>query len=184
MGKGGWEYRRLIAAFERIFGATIFFGSDPLAGKAKVVHRARFNFFHKAQIWYNRAADGSVPSVIVLSDEFFQEIMAHPIPTDLEAVKLLASAPAILDLFVWLSYRCFTARGKESIPIFGDFGLVRQIGTVEFARPRRFREKLNQWIRTIRLVWPECPAKISSDGLYLVVDHAIAVHPTVCPKSN
>lgn len=27
--------------------------------------------------------------MIVLSDEFFQEVMAHPIPTDLEAVKLL-----------------------------------------------------------------------------------------------
>jgi hypothetical protein len=189
MGKGGWEYRRLIAAFERIFGATIFFGSDSLAGKAKVVHRARFNFFREAQIWYNRAADQSVPpanleNAIVLSDEFFREIMAHPIPTDLEAVKVLASAPAILDLFVWLSYRCFTAKGKESIPIFGDFGLVRQIGTVEYARPRRFREKLNQWIRTIQLVWPECPAKISSDGLYLMVDPATAVHPAVCFKSN
>ena len=84
----------MIAAFERIFGATIFFGSGSLAGKAKVVHRARFNFFREAQIWYNRAADESVLSanvenVIVLSDEFFQEIMAHPIPTDLEAVKLL-----------------------------------------------------------------------------------------------
>jgi hypothetical protein len=34
-------------------------------------------------------------------------------------------APAILDPFVWLSYRCFTARGEESIPIYGDFGLVQ-----------------------------------------------------------
>src|SRR5215510_3491710 len=92
------------------------------------------SFLREAQIWYNRAADESMPStnlenVIVLSDEFFQEILAHPIPTDLEAVKLLASAPAILDLFVWLSYRCFTAKGRESIPIFSDVGLVRQIGT-------------------------------------------------------
>ena len=36
--KGGKEYRRLIAAFERIFGATIFFGT--LTSTAKVVHRA------------------------------------------------------------------------------------------------------------------------------------------------
>ena len=27
MHKGGKEYRRLVAAFERIFGATIFFGT-------------------------------------------------------------------------------------------------------------------------------------------------------------
>src|SRR5262249_16900970 len=144
--------------------------------KAKVVHRARFNFFREAQIWYNRMTDERIvgtrfENVIVLSDEFFQEVMAHPIPTDLEAIKVLAAAPAIVDLFVWLSSRCFTARGKESIPIFGEFGLVQQIGTVEYARPRRFREKLDQWIRTIGILWPQCPAQISADGRYLVIDH-------------
>jgi hypothetical protein len=78
-----------------------------------VVHRARFNFFSEARIWYNRGNEDRLPgdpheNVIVLSNEFFEEITAHPIPTDLEAVKLLSSAPAVLDLFVWLSYRCFT----------------------------------------------------------------------------
>ena len=52
--KGGKEYRRLIAAFERIFGATIFFGTDAFGGKAKVVQRSRFSFFSEAQIWYCR----------------------------------------------------------------------------------------------------------------------------------
>ncbi len=82
MHKGGKEYRRLIAAFERIFGATIFFGTDGFQGKAKVVHRSRFNFLREAQIWYSRNADQPVLSddlenVIVLSDEFFQEISVH-----------------------------------------------------------------------------------------------------------
>src|SRR2546423_5077813 len=91
----------------------------------------------------------------------------------LETVKLLAPAPAILDLFVWLSYRCFTAKREESIPIFGDFGLVRQIGAVQYSRPRKFREKLADWLRTIHLLWPDCPARISSDERYLIIDHAI-----------
>ena len=30
-------YKRLVGAFERIFGATIFFGTDTMAGKAKMV---------------------------------------------------------------------------------------------------------------------------------------------------
>jgi len=53
MSKGGREYRRLIAAFERIFGATIFFGTDRLSSKSSVVKRTRFNFFSEAQIWYH-----------------------------------------------------------------------------------------------------------------------------------
>jgi hypothetical protein len=56
----------------------------------------------------------------VLSDEFYQELIAHLVPKDLEAVKVLAAAPGVLDLFMWLSYRCFTAKGTESIPLFGD----------------------------------------------------------------
>ena len=39
-------------------------------------------------------------NVIVLSDEFFQETNAHSIPTDLEAVRVLAPSPAVLDLFM------------------------------------------------------------------------------------
>src|SRR5690242_18801301 len=116
MHKGGKEYRRLIEAFERIFGATMFFGTDTLKGGAKVVHRSRFNFLREATIWYNRDANqpplsDAFENVIVLSDEFYEEITAHPIPTDLSAVRVLSSSPATLDLFMWLSYRCFSAKG-------------------------------------------------------------------------
>ncbi|HEX7362463.1 MAG TPA: replication protein RepA [Bryobacteraceae bacterium] len=180
MHKGGKEYRRLVAAFERIFGATIFFGTDTFRGTAKVVQRSRFSFFREAQIWYSRdpqqyPISDQFENVIVLSDEFYREIAAHPIPADLEAVKVLAAAPAVLDLFMWLSYRCFLAKGKEMIPLFGPRGLASQIGSIEYARPRRFREKLDGWLESIRVLWPECPARISSDGTGLEVNRATAV---------
>jgi hypothetical protein len=180
MAKGGKEYRRLVSAFERIFGATIFFGTDSTRGRARVVHRSRFNFLREAQIWYDRDPaqnDGEdrFENVIVLSDEFYSEIMTHPIPTDIDAVKVLASAPAVLDLFMWLAYRCFLSKREERIPLFGDFGLTAQLGSVEYTRPRRFRAMLDHWLSTIHLVWPECPAKICPDGFHLRVAPAKAV---------
>ena len=45
--QGGSQYRRLVNSFERIFGATIFFGTDCQRIPAKVVHRSRFNFMKK-----------------------------------------------------------------------------------------------------------------------------------------
>ena len=179
MHKGGKEYRRLVAAFERIFGATIFFGTDTFRGTAKVVQRSRFSFFREAQIWYSRDPEqypvsDQFENVIVLSDEFYSETVAHPIPADLEAVKVLAAAPAVLDLFMWLSYRCFVAKGREIIPLFGSRGLASQIGSIEYARPRRFREKLDGWLESIRVLWPDCPAKISKDGRGLEVNRATA----------
>ena len=132
MQQGGSQYRRLIAAFQRVFGATIFFGTDTQSAKAAVSHQARFNFMREARIWYSRDPNqpllvGGFENVIVLSDEFYREVTAHSIPTDIEAAKALSSAPAALDLYMWLSYRCFTARGQERIPIFGEFGLVAQL---------------------------------------------------------
>jgi hypothetical protein len=177
---GGKEYRRLVAAFERIFGATIFFGTDGLNGRARVVQRSRFNFFREAQLWYQRGGD-TLPlsrdfeNTIVLSDEFYEEVTAHPIPTDLEAVKVLSASPAVLDLFMWLSYRCFFAKGEESIPIFGEYGLAAQHGSVDYSRPRRLRAMLDQWLRCVHAIWPECPAVISPDGHRLIINRGTAI---------
>jgi hypothetical protein len=183
MQQGGTQCRRLVGAFQRSFGATIFFGTDSQRERAAVVHPARFNFMSEARIWYSRDPDqkllpGDCQNVIVLSDEFYREIQDHPIPTDLEAAKALSSSSAALDLFMWHSYRCFTARGRERVPLFGDFGLISQLGSADYARPRTFREKLEGWLDLVRTMWPECPASIDKDGTGLFVDQANAVLAT------
>jgi hypothetical protein len=75
---------------------------------------------------------GKLANLIVLSHEF-KEIMDHPIPTDLEAAKALSSAPAVLDLYTWLTYRCFSAKGEERVPLFSEVGLVNQLGIGAYA---------------------------------------------------
>ncbi|MCC2643505.1 MAG: plasmid encoded RepA protein [Nitrospira sp.] len=183
MAKGGKEYRRLIVAFERIFGSTIFFGTESTRRQARVIQRSGFNFLSEAKIWYNRdpaqeVLSAGIENVIVLSDEFYKEVIAHPIPADIEAVKVFGSAPAVLDLFMWLTYRCFTAKSEDRIPLFGDFGLTAQLGSVEYTRPGRFRAMLEQWLGQVRTVWLECPAQICADVQYLRLSPAKAVLPT------
>ena len=98
--------------------------------------------------------------------------MLHIMSAVLDSVRSDRS----LNLFMWLSYRCFSAKGEEQIPIFGGFGLAAQLGNVECARPRRFREKLEECLKTIRAMWPEGPASINDAGTHLTVRPAIAVH--------
>lgn len=181
--QGGSQYRRLIASFQRVFGATIFFGTDAQRDKAVVLDQVRFHFLQEARLWYSPDLDRPQPleegqNRIVLSNEFYREILSHPIPADLEAAKALSSAPAALDLFLWLSYRCFVAKGPERIPLFGTFGLVAQLGSAEYARPRKFRERLEHWLELVRALWPGCPARISSDGQYLSLQSAVALAAT------
>ena len=70
--------------------------------------------------------------MVTLGQGFFTEVMAHPIPTDLEAVNVLVASPGAVDLLLWLSHRYFTAKGRESM--------------------------LDQWLATISEVWPGRPA--------------------------
>jgi len=180
MQQGGSQYRRLLGAFQRVFGATIFFGTDTQRNKAAVVHQVRFSFMAEARIWYSRdpaqqSLPGDYQNMIVLSDEFFREIHSHPIPADLEAAKALSSSPAALDLFMWLGYRCFTAKGPERVPLFGNFGLVNQLGSSDYVRPRKFRERLDRWLDLVRTMWPECPAQISADGQAILINRAQAI---------
>jgi hypothetical protein len=66
-------------------------------------------------------------------------------------------------------------RREEEVPIFGPRGLVAQLGNVEYSRPRRFRQKLEESLDSIRAMWPECPGRVSADGLRLIVNQATAV---------
>src|SRR4051794_15859377 len=76
---------------------------------------------------------------------------------------------------MWLSYRCFSARDEERIPLSGGLGLAAQLGNAEYGRPRKFREKLGGWLDIIQAMWPECPARLSSDGQSLILKSAAAL---------
>jgi replication initiator protein A len=60
MQQGGTQYRRLVAAFQRIFGATIFFGTATQRERAAVVHQARFNFMSEPKLVFPRCGSGNV----------------------------------------------------------------------------------------------------------------------------
>lgn len=167
MSKGGKEYRRVVAAFERIFGAPFSLVPSRLPGLSKVVHYARFNFMQEARIWYEGFF--TQENIVVLSDQFFAEVMAHPIPANLDAITLLVPTPGALDLFLWLSYRSFTLKTQQSIPLFGPFGLAAQLGSVEYSRPRRFAAKLQEWLELIKRIQPNYCAHLDSQHQRLII---------------
>src|SRR6266702_2246529 len=59
--KDGLHYRRLVEGFQRIFTATIFFGTEATQTSSQVFGWARFHFFDRLQLWFNRADSDSSP---------------------------------------------------------------------------------------------------------------------------
>ena len=174
--KDGRYYKRLIAGFERIFYSTFYFASDEHDAEAVVITRTSFRFVKDLRLWYfhsddtgSRGEGVSRQNVIVLSEEFWHEIQEHPIPVDLNVVRALADSSGNLDLYVWLVWRCWTARSRADIPLFGPDGLISQLGISAGLWERDFRRQMIQWLRVIRQLWPECPAAIGASGTSVIL---------------
>jgi replication initiator protein len=190
--KDGPHYRRLVDGFRRIFTSTIYFGSESAARRQQVWDSRRFHFFDRLRIWCSRTAEQdlieSEPgyNVISLSEPFWQEIQAHPIPVDSRVISELTNVPGCLDLYMWLCWRCFSAKRAECIPLFGSSGLALQLGVVDYSRDRNFRKRLRQWLKLVRLYWPECPAQLTEDGMSLGIrpSSAILEADAACAKPN
>jgi hypothetical protein len=177
--KNGYHYHRIVQGFQRVFGATIFFGTEEQRQKAMIVDATRFHFFDRMRIWYKR--DGSESpngdeseNTIALSEAFHEEIDRHKIPIERRVVAALANAPGILDLYVWLVWRSWSVEaGRQAhIPLFGRIGLAQQLGSKEYSRERDFGQKLAKWLREVKAWWPECPATTSPDGRFLILSSA------------
>ena len=96
----------------------------------------------RGEFWWNeRRPDDPVlwESKIRLGEEFFQEIIRHPVPLDMNTLKALRRSPLGLDLYMWLVYRTFNldAPLRLSWPM-----LYRQFGVDAYSadRDHQFRE--------------------------------------------
>lgn len=187
--KDGKRYHRIMEGFQRIFAATIFFGTtDQPAGKP-VLDWARFHFFDRLHLWFRHDEPATVPAsgtenLIVLSEAFYDEIDQHRIPVEREVVALLANAPGVLDLYVWLVWKTWALNGQSvRIPLFTSGGLADQLGTESYSADRFFRRKISRWLREVQALWPECPASISADGQNLLL-HSARGNPAVVGVKN
>lgn len=182
LAKDGKTYRRLVEGFKRVFAATIFFGTEQQRDKAVFVDWGRFHFFDRMQVWFTRQLEQpplpaeDFQNLVVLSEQFWTEIQTHPIPVDLNVVRALADSPGNLDFYMWLAWRCWTAdAARERIPLFGEAGLVHQLGTPDYTRERRFRQRVAEWLAIVRALWPQCPVTLAKDKEHLVLRRSRAI---------
>ena len=87
------------------------------------------------------------PSTIRLGEEFFNEIITHPIPLDMNILKSLKRSPLGLDLYVWLTYRTFALKTPLRLSwrqLYQQFGVdatrASDTDTVQAFRRKVLRE--------------------------------------------
>jgi len=187
LSKDGRHYRRIVQGFQRVFAATIFFGTDDQPDAYHVADSARFHFFDRIHLWFHdhdqsTPANDAAKNTITLSEAFYREIDAHRIPVEREVLAALANAPGLLDFYIWIVWKSWTLNGQLTyIPILSPGGLSDQLGSKNYSVGRTFCPVLSKWIRHVKALWPECPVDFSQDRQFLMV-RSSRKHPAINPQ--
>ena len=172
----GVHYRRLADSFQRVFASTIYFGSDK---PASVWDCARFNYFDRVRLWRSldsHESPNNGENTVILSEAFYQELRAHPVPVEREVVRALAHSAGALDFYMWLVWRSYGRSTVQRVPLHGEGGLMGQVGCSDYGRPRDFVRTVKRWLGTVKQLWPACPAQLTADGDALMVRPAQVIH--------
>ena len=109
---------RLRNQMKRLFGATVQLIYEDQHGEARV---SSF-IADRTEFWWNTRKPNE-PSLweskIELSDKFFNEIIRHPVPFDMNTLKALKRCSLGLDLYLWLVYRTFSLRAPQRLHLGG-----------------------------------------------------------------
>ena len=102
-------------------------------------------------------------STVSLSEPFFRELVQHPIPIDMRALKALKQSPLALDIYCWLTYRMSYLEKPISI---GWEGLSMQFGS-NYADLKNFKAHFVKELKKVVAVYPEADATPTDQGLAL-----------------
>ena len=113
----------------------------------------------RSEFWWNeRKPDERVlwESKIYLGEAFFNEIIQHPVPLDMNTLKALTRCALGLDLYLWLTYRTFALKRPLRLPwrqLYCQFGAHPTRETDKFTI-QNFRRQALRELKKIKLAWP------------------------------
>jgi len=119
--------------------------------------------------------------LVTLGWDFFDEIIARPVPIDKRVLKALKRSPMAIDIYCWLTYRMSYLRRRTSIPWEA---LQMQFGADYGANAqglRDFRRALLKHLHAVKAVYPLANVEEAEQGLMLLPRHT---HVSRLPVDN
>ena len=137
-------------------------------------HRVQVQSFiaDRAEFWWDvkrPAAPVLWDSTIRLGEEFFNEIIAHPVPFDMHTLKALRRSPLGLDLYFWLVYRTFALKHPLTLSwkqLYRQFG-ADPAKSSENTTVQHFRRDCIRELKKIKRAWPDLHYGTVTGGLLL-----------------
>ena len=150
----GGVANRLRNQMDRLFNAHVSMIYEDERGKATV----NSLIARRTEFWWNpKRPDERVlwESKIELGEDFFNEIIQHPVPLDMNTLTALKRSSLGLDLYLWLVYRTFPLRAPQRITwrqVYRQFG-VDPARASDRVTVRNFQREVLRELKKIKLAW-------------------------------
>ena len=154
-GRGGVR-TRLRHQMKRLFRCTVSLIYEDERGDASVSSLVA----DRTEFWWNeRKPDEPMlwESKIELGEKFFNEIIRHPVPLDMNTLNALKRCSLGLDLYLWLAYRTFSLKRPLRLTwrqVYRQFG-PHPAKANDPATVKNFRRKILRELKKIKIAWPD-----------------------------
>ena len=149
------ERTRLCNQMKRLFNAHIQLAYEDKQASASVNSPVA----SRTGFWWNERRPGERlgwESKVELGEKFFQEIIQHSVPLDLNILKALKRSSLGIDFYLWLTYRTFTLNRPLRLSwasLYGQFG-VNPAQAGENRTVQAFRADCLRELKKIKMAWP------------------------------
>ena len=178
----GGKYTRLRNQMKRLFGCTVSMTYEDEHGDQFVSSLIA----ERGEFWWNeRKPDEPMlwDSKIYLGEAFFNEIIRHPVPLDMNTLTALKRSSLGLDLYLWLVYRTFPLRAPLRLTwrqVYRQFG-AHPDNALDKKTVQNFRIKVLRELQKIKLAWPELNYS-TAKGVLILLPSKPAIAPTTGPQ--
>ena len=148
----GRKHTRLRNQMKRLFGCTVtmIYEDENVDATVNAV------IADSTVFWWNKPDQPSLwESKIELGEKFYNEIINHPVPIDMNTLTALKRSTLGLDLYLWLVYRTFTLRAPLRLPwrlLYGQFGAHPDKAS-DNQTVQHFRYKVLRELKKIKMAW-------------------------------
>ena len=168
---------RLRNQMDRLFNAHIQLIYENKHGKATV----NSLIADRTAFWWNPTRPNEPvfwDSKIELGEKFFNEIIRHPVPLDMNTLTALKRCSLGIDLYLWLTYRTFALTRPVRITwrqLYRQFGTNPANASDKFI-VRNFRQNVLRELKKIKLAWPGLNYA-TAKGVLIILPSASSILP-------
>ena len=181
MDSVGGARTRLRNQMRRLFNAHVQLVYEDKLGEASVSSSVT----SRTEFWWDpkRPDERTLwDSKIELGWDFFNEIIRHPVPLDMNTLTALKRCSLGLDLYLWLAYRTFSLKRPLRLTwwqVYRQFG-PNPNSTATHDAVQNFRRRILRELKKIKLAWPDLNYA-TAPGLLILHPSTPAIAPAGQP---